>query len=650
MLSGFSRRHWLPLVFVVSLVVRLPVVWMWQRSPLANCLGTDPQHYMSSAARIAAGGWTETHGLLVGGPLYPYFLGVLMKLVAPGTAWLRVIQAAVGALGGTLIAALGSRLFSRTTGLLAAAGTVLFGPLLANELGFENEFLSVPIVAGALLLLASTRASWRAVFGAGLLLGLAALLRGSEILVTVVAASWLLAEVRPWRAAIARTALLGAGVVVALIPVTARNLATLGEPAPLGALGGYVFYLGHNEGASWRYAPVGFGNTTVAGEAGAAIAEASRRAGRALSPGEASAYWYAEGLRFVAARPGTAIRNTATKLLAFFQPGELPDNYDFRFLREEVPPLRALCLSFGIVVPFAAIGLLGLRSRRQVLVLIPPLAGLLTVIGFYYNARFRLPAVPFILLLAAEGVALVISFVRDRDARGLRRATVAAGATVGLIALAPGFRDDFYFPWVLAAQCSARTEPARAELFFRRAMDLHPREPEARVGLARLLAARDDAHGAREVLAPLPLHPPALVLLASMDVGEGRYESAVAYLEAALERDPALTSAWNDLGVLHASSGRLDDAVAAFERALALDPNGPEALRNIAMVRLESGDAEQALRDLERALARRDEKDLRLLAGAAALRAGLSESARRHLAQARRMGATPAEIQEATAP
>lgn len=642
-----SPRRWLAGVFAAALAARLVVLWSWQRSPLADCLGVDPAAFMASALRIAAGGWAEPHGLLVGGPLYPHFLGALVELLGPGTGALRLAQAAVGALGTTLVAALAARLFSRRTALLAALGAVLLGPLVASEMGFENEFLAVPLAAGALLLLSPPRRTWRAPLAAGALLGLAALLRGNQLLVAVLATAWLAAARRPWRVAATEAALLWCGVALALAPNAARNLASLGEAGPLSAHGGYVFYLGHHEGASWRYAPVGFGDTTVAGEAPAAIAEASRRAGRPLTPGEASRYWLGEGLRFVAARPGAAAANAGLKLLAFFHPGELPDNYDLRFLREQVPPLRALFLTFGIVAPLAAIGAARVRTRAQVLVLLPIAAALITVVAFYYNARFRLPAAPFAMILAAEGAVAVATAVRARDGRALRGVGLAAAAALALAAASPPFRDDFYFPWVLAARCASAAEPARAEALFRRAIDLHPREPEARVGLARLLAARGDPGGARETLAPVLAHPPALLLLASVEAAEGRDDAAIAALDAALAREPALTSAWNDLGVLHARSGRLEPAGAAFARALALAPDDPDVLRNSATLRLDAGDAAGALGDAERALSRREDKDLRLLAGAAALRAGAPERARRHLADARRLGATRAEIEGA---
>src|SRR5512140_2149930 len=134
------RWRWLLGVFAASLAVRLVVLWSWQRSPLAACLGADPQSFMASAHAIASGRWAEPHGVMVGGPLYPYFLGALVKVLGPELASLRLAQVVVGSVGTALVAALGDRLFSRTTGIIAAIGTTVYGPLVANEFGFENEF------------------------------------------------------------------------------------------------------------------------------------------------------------------------------------------------------------------------------------------------------------------------------------------------------------------------------------------------------------------------------------------------------------------------------------------------------------------------------------------------------------------------------
>lgn len=592
-----SPSRWLWWTFAASLAVRLVVLWSWQRGPFARCLGADPEAFFASARSIANGGWGEPHGLLMGGPVYPYFLAALMLLGGPGTAFLRLAQAVVGALGVTLVAALGARLHSRATGVLAAIAMLLHGPLLASELGFENEFLTVPLVAGALFLLARAVPSRPSSFAAGVLLGLDALVRGNQLLVACLAAIWVLATVRPRRTALSAVAALAGGVALAIVPIAARNLSAVGEPLPLGAHGGYVFYLGHHDGASWRYRPVGFGDTSVEGEVAASIAEARRRTGRALSPGEASSYWLGEGLAFVRDHPGSALRNAGSKLLALFQPDELPDNYDVRFLREIVPPLRPLRLPLPLVFVLAAVALAEARDRRAWLLAIPPATAALTVVGFYYNARFRLPALPFLIALAAEGASSLARRIRDREVRRARAPMLAAGTALILVAAAPTFRDDFYFPLVLLGGCAAEARPGDAEALYRRAMALHPREPEARLGLAQLLVARGSLAPARALLTPLPESAPALLLLASIEERDGRPAEAVTWLEAGLERDPSMPGAWNDLGVLHARAGRTDDARAAFARALALEPGRRDVLRNLALLGLEAGDAAPAVRE-----------------------------------------------------
>ncbi|HEY6837199.1 MAG TPA: glycosyltransferase family 39 protein, partial [Geobacteraceae bacterium] len=247
-------------VLLVAVAVRAALLWFYERSDLASCLGMDPSYFYTSAIRIYHGELTQGHGLFVGGPLYPYFLAMLMKLVGVDYLRLRLIQGAIGIATALLIAWLGERLYSRRVGVAAGVASSFCGPLVLGELGFENEFLVTFFTLAALALLVACRRSRGAIFGSGLLLGLAALTRGNQLFAVGLTILWLLATMGGWRRGLADSALLVAGVCLAIAPVTIRNYRQYHEFIAISAHGGYVFYLGNSPQAIYRYRALSFGD------------------------------------------------------------------------------------------------------------------------------------------------------------------------------------------------------------------------------------------------------------------------------------------------------------------------------------------------------------------------------------------------------
>ncbi len=637
--SGAAAWRWLVAPVAFGLAIRAVAVFAYERSILGACLGLDPEGHFEAAARISQGAWGEGHSLFSGGLLYPNFLALVFRVFGIGTLAPRVVQALIGTSTVALVGALGERLLSRRAGLIAAYACSLSAPLLLSELGFESEFLATFAAAAALFVLARDRARPFSYFVGGALLGACALTRPNLVLVSGFVAIWLAACVRPLKAAVTCVAVLSTGAALVIVPFAAHD-------DRLGAQGGYVFYVGHHPGASYHIDWLSFGDNSADGEFLAAWSEANRRAGRALTPAQASSYWFAEGLRSIAQDPERFARNSFARLRAFLCDYELPDNYDLAFVREQVPLLRFLFVSFGLALPFAALGVLR-TTRRSALLLAVPFATLATVLVFYFNARFRVPALPFVLVFAADGLLFLVELVRTRSTVALLRAAPVAVLAGAAAFWPPQERFDFYYSYILVGKCASERDPASAERWLSRAVELAPQEADARVALSRLLMARGDLDRAERTVAPVSYDPGALVVRGEIASAQGRASDAIAHLEAAVKLQPVLVAAQTQLGVLYARSGRIDDAQAAFRRALAADPSYPEANVNAGILELERGEPREALSSFERALGRMQTKDVHLMACDAARRAGDPVRAQMHEAAARRLGATDAEVLEA---
>lgn len=143
---------------------------------------------------------------------------------------------------------------------------------------------------------------------------------------------------------------------------------------------------------------------------------------------------------------------------------------------------------------------------------------------------------------------------------------------------------------------------AEALEHYRAAVEQEPGSAEANTvyGLMLLQAGR-----AAEAEAPLrraveiaPRHPAARMNLAQWLAHQGAHEAAVEVVESVVADEPGRHWAWERLGELKARLRRFGEAVSHFRRALELQPNDPSILFKIAQACFDDGDTAEARRML----------------------------------------------------
>ncbi len=621
--AGFLGRHWPALlVFGLALMVRVIYVLQARANPQFDAPLMDPGFHDEWASQLANGTW-RADGPFFRAPLYPLFLAAIYALAGHDYLVPRLVQAVLGSASCWLLYLIGRRLFSRAAGLLAGLIAALYWILIYhdNELLIEPLFVFLTLaffhtLLGALAApsedgRASHSPSRRAARWAlpGLLYGLAAIARPT-ILIFAPALAWLFARKLRRGLSAAAVAAFAALSLVPIGAVTLYNIVVGDDLVFIASQGGVNFYIGNNPQSDGHTAIVPGTRGDWWGGRYDTIKIAERAAGRPLKESAVSSYWFRRGLDFALEQPWAWIKLTARKLGLFWMAREIGNNDCIPHLRSFAPIMKLPFFGFGFIAPLGLAGIaLGWRRRREATWL--PLAFLvlymLGVVAFFVCARYRVPALPFLILFAAAAITLG----REAWRAGARRDVwIAAGifviAAPAMNLPARAYKDNFALArFHDSVAWKKKGDLAASEQALRDALRLDPGLAEARTNLANLLAERGDA------------------------------EAAGAAYEAAATADPRNAKAWANLASHRLQGGDLPGAEEALRRALAVDPDHSEALRVLGVIREQQGDFAAAREAYERALRfTREPHRLENNLGVLCMREGHSAAAEEHLRRA----------------
>ena len=181
-------------------------------------------------------------------PAYPFVLAGVFKLFGVSVTAAQVLNAVLGALAIPFVYALGSRIFNRPAGLVAAGLFAVFPNAIAWTPVLFPEQLFVLLFVAALWVLvaapAAGRGAWLAVAGFGALVGLATLTRGQgAVLVPIAAVYWLSRS--GWRQTLRSSAISLFVAAAVIAPWTIRNAVQLHAFVPISTNSGAALRAGH---------------------------------------------------------------------------------------------------------------------------------------------------------------------------------------------------------------------------------------------------------------------------------------------------------------------------------------------------------------------------------------------------------------------
>jgi tetratricopeptide (TPR) repeat protein len=610
----WARRPWLVALTLFVFALSWRLVYLHQvaaHSPFFDTPVVDAQTYFQQAEQLATK-FTLGDEPFWQPPLYPIFLGGLHLFFGAHFYAYRLVQFTLGGLSVALLYLIGRRVFSHHIALMAGAVTAVYGPLIYFEGELLPPVLAIFLNLSLLLFLLQNktlRRGWSCLV-AGLLLGLAGLAVPSVLPFGLWLGGWIFwcRDLGVFSVRLGRVFLFALGVLAIVGSATLRNYYVGQDLVVLSWNSGLNFYIGNNPDYPQTV-------TIRPGTAWYNLMQRPKEAGFEKHS-EQSAYFWREALSFVKQQPGAYLGILAKKMGFFWQGGEIRRNTDIYFARSYSPLLSALvwknglAFPFGLIAPFALLGLLlAMKDRRLRVLAAFLLIYIGSVVAFFVTARYRLPAVPLLILFAC----FAGSWIKERLLKRQWRVAVPVGGFLflvgwGLNAGAVTLTDDAQEQFYLGLAYARKDMVARAVIELNKVLELDPDHYDGRFKLAELSIQLGNVAQAKEHYRYLiEQNPPDTASrrnLANLHLQEGSIEAALALFREIISLEPEAARSYFGLAGAHRVDGNFTEAETAYKKALALNPDHFDARYSLAFLYDQKGSKKEAQQEYERLLER----------------------------------------------
>jgi Flp pilus assembly protein TadD len=596
-------------LLLAAVVVRAIFLVQLGRSELGDVLSLDSRFYLEIAHGIVAGEALPP-GALTFNPLYPLFLAGVFRIFGEGLLAPRVIQLVLGLLTIVLVYCAGARIVEgpregrpsgRAVAVISTAMAILYAQFVLYEGMLLSTSLEVFLLAGAFVLalsldedlkgerfmmLGSRRIPpWLAGVLLGALCGIGSLGRPNLFLLLAVALPiWLILGNRRKRRGLmpALGCIVGAALFIA--PTIAYNAARTGRFVPVTAHGGINFYIGNLPESRGVYRPPADIRADMRGMLDDAKAKAEAETGRSMTQPEVSDYFFRAALDTIAHDPAAWLRLMGRKFVLFFNGAEVPDVPSVYFCEKACGVLGFLFVPFSVIAPLGICGFFVLlRSRRNRSVVSLFLAcAIVSVLLFFVNVRYRLPAVSILITLSGFLIAWA---ARELSRSRFKRVALTAAAAVALFLLVSNRTMVQVSPSAAYAYLGnyyiEHGNEAKAAAAFAEAYRLDPAQSEAMINYARILRRQNRLQESAELYGRAYERNPRFPRLA-LEYGSvlellGRREDAKRLYREALSTGgaPERVLACRLLAQSALAEGKKDEAISWVKRALEIAPDDP---------------------------------------------------------------------------
>jgi len=578
---GSRRRLWATVagIYILALVIRLGFLSEARHNPLYQFLVLDERTQHEVGVAISKGA-LPPNGYFKA-PLYGYFLGAIYRIGGDDPLVARTVQGFLSALAPVLVVLIARRLVGEAAGLPAG----VLASLYWISVFFSTELLDVTLASVFYLLLAWMLVTVEDARGwkwacSGVLLGLGAITRPNILAFAPVLAILIAVAVRrgslgngsagpssPWaRTALKRIGLLGAGLALAVAPVTLRNMIVANERLLICAYGGINAFIANNTQSDGknaicpklditvRHPGLDMNDPAVRWDEGwqACYLYAAQHLGPRPRYDQVERFFYRATLDYIRHHPGKFITDTLKRFCWMFNAYEYPNNKDkYRFCKSSRLLWTLSWLHFGIIGPIGIVGTVMAVRRRPwpqgfayylAMILSLALPGTLFVV----NSRYRLPIVYLLMPMVVHGIMELCRLFKPPVM--WRRNAIVGGGLAGLFVISNlnlfGYRPPYheYLLFSLAGACGAT---GRSDLMAETVNEIEK-------------ALADESH--RQTL-----HPWAMTCLFGYFRDRGELTKAADYGWKMLHSEPVDVQTIGSLVDVLARSNRRDQARTAIQ-------------------------------------------------------------------------------------
>lgn len=630
-------------ILALALVLRLLyIAEISAKSPFFEHLVVDAETYHQSALEILhkAPPKEFTHQAFFQPPLYPYFLAAVYRVFSVSLLAPRIIQAILGALSCGLIFLIARKFFSLQVAVLSGFAAALYRSFIF----FDGELLTVSLgtFLGLLGLYASvlalseeyvdSRKKYGLIIGGGLSFGLFAITIPNILLFGGFLAGYILLRKSLRNRKLLLTCFL-AGFLLPIAVTTTRNYKVSGQFVLISHNGGLNFYLGNNL-RSEETTKVRPGRKWLEITHMPAL-ETGRQD---MTETEKSRHFFKKSFSYIFSHPFHYTSAQGKKTIRFFNKVEIPRNADFYYLKSFSVVLSYDCVTYLLVCPLALLGFYMLfKERRRLIILYAYfLLYFLSVLGFFVTGRYRIPAIPIMIIFACAAIPDLVRIRADRKVLAKYLLILAALFTFvsfdwfgdyvppqdnpeNFISIGRAYCAKGDLRRALACQTAALAiDPENAEIHFeigtilrrmgdsqkarqafQTACKLSPRDFAPYLALAALSEERGDYHGAIRYYAAAaqtglldnPTWYAVLVQLGRNHFHVRNYGESEQAFRAAMQIYPDNPDGLLCLGILYASTKRFNEAISVFKRVISLHPNSEEAHEGLLLTYIKKRDS-----------------------------------------------------------
>jgi len=562
--SSPDRNLVILILFLAALAVKFLVFY----------LITDPiifVKYPHFAEQIAQGKDIGER-LLDLSPFYLLINQLSYYIYAKNWEALVIVQIIIGSLNCVLVYLIGEKIFGKATGVLAAVLLILYGNLTLIDLTLEPEAVLIFLNSVIILLLIKADGNnakikswlWLA---AGLLAGLSVITKPNSLLVLVGILIWIWFVRKEKLFRLRSTALLLVGVVIAVAPITMRNYAKFHDFVLVTADGGKVFFHGNGPDANGieraDLPHQGFieESSDEPDYAHALFRKTARSlSGQELKPSKCSSFWVGQTLTHIRSDLSAWIYLELKKFCLFWNSYEVHDidsNYKNYLALKKLP-----FLNFGIL---SVLGILGIafslkKFREAFLLYWMVLTYLATVLIFFASSRYRIPAAPFLAVLAAYLIIHVVSLWKEKK--------ITAVLIIFSITVILGLGTHFSWQKDLARFDQWQRATRLHYILGGKFLYNKGLYPEAVAELKKTINLAPD-------------FVPAYNLLGKAYAITNNYQSAESCFQKVIELSPKIDEGYINLGLLYRLTGNRSKANLYLEKALSLNPHNEKARKHL---------------------------------------------------------------------